>query len=238
MTELKFHNQKILLIGGSSGIGLAAAKAFVKNGADVIIGSKSLQKLEQALTQIGTNCSSCIIDIEDEDNVEKVMQDIGEINHIVFSAAMSPMPVGPIKSTSMKIAMQAMNTKFWGAYRIARSAKIVSGGSITFVSGILAQRPTKSSTLLTSINSSVDGLARGLALELDNIRVNSVSPGLLDSAAIFKQMDINQRAEIIKSLPAKKIGTPELIADAILFLAGNSYVTGTNLIIDGGKSLV
>lgn len=238
MTELKFHKQKVLLIGGSSGIGLVTAKAFAKHGADVIISSKSSQKLEQAVAQIGTNCSSRIIDIEDENNIEKVMHDIGEINHIVFSAAMSPMPVGPIKSIAMKIAMQAMNTKFWGAYKIAKSAKVVSGGSITFVSGVLAQRPTKSSTLLTSINSAVDGLARGLALEFDNIRVNSVSPGLLDSAAIFKQMDINQRAEIIKSLPTKKIGTPELIADAILFLAGNSYITGTNLLIDGGKSLV
>lgn len=238
MTKLKFHNQRVLIVGGSSGIGLATAKAFVKCGADVIVASKSRQKLEEAVTQVGANCRSYTIDIEDIDNVEKTMQDIGEVNHIVFSAAMSPMPVGATKSISMQFAIQAMNTKFWGAYKVARSAKILPGGSLTFVSGVLAKRPTKSSSLLTSINSAIDGLARGLALELENVRVNSVSPGILDNAAIFKNMDIAQKTQMINSLPAKKVGTVDIIADAILFLAGNTYVTGSNLIIDGGKSLV
>ncbi|HLX54116.1 MAG TPA: SDR family oxidoreductase [Aquella sp.] len=238
ISKMQFENQRVLIVGGTSGIGLATAKAFIDCGSDVVVASRSPKKIEMVLGTLGKKASGYIIDIQNDQDVECAINKFGEFNHVVVSAAPSPLPIGRTNSISMEDAINAMNTKFWGAYRIGRSVKLIHGGSLTFVSGILSIRPTKSSALLSAINAALDGLVRGLALELEPTRVNSVSPGILTSAAILANMTEEQRLEVINKLPVKKIGTPELIAEAILFLAGNPYVTGSNLVIDGGKSLV
>lgn len=236
--NMKFKNERVLLIGGTSGIGLAAAKAFASAGAEVTVASSSNEKIERALTEIGNQSSGHQINIRDDADVERAINMLGEFHHIVISTAPSPMPIGRTDSFSIEEAYRAMDTKFWGAYRIGRLAKIIPGGSLTFVSGILSARPTKSSALLSAINAALDGLVRGLALERAPVRVNSVSPGILANAAILTKLTETQRLEAGARLPVQKIGTPEQVAEAIMFLAANTYVTGSTVVIDGGGSLV
>ncbi|MBD2749320.1 SDR family oxidoreductase [Microvirga sp. BT688] len=91
-------------------------------------------------------------------------------DHIVVSAAQTP--YGPVRTLSLEDARQAMESKFWGAYRIARAARIADRGSLTFISGYLAERPSETSVLQGAINAALEGLRRGLALELSPLRVN------------------------------------------------------------------
>jgi len=239
MSELngQFKNKRILIVGGGSGIGFATAKAFVNSGAAVVVASRSKEKIEHAVNEIGNGVSGCLINISDSEDVESTLSKLGEFHHIVISAAPSSLPLGRTDSISLDDAYSAMDTKFWGAYRIARLAQIIPGGSLTILSGILSKRPTKSSAILSAINAALDGLVRGLALERAPIRVNSVSPGSLGNSPLFANMTEPQVLEAGLKLPVGKIGTPESIADAILFLAGNTYVTGSTLIIDGGRSI-
>ncbi len=103
----------------------------------------------------------------------------GPFEHVVVAA--SSTKTGSVASLALVDAKAAMDSKFWGAYRVSRFAKIKEGGSLTFVSGFLARRPSAASVLQGAINAALESLARGLALEREPTRVNAVSPGLIDT---------------------------------------------------------
>jgi NAD(P)-dependent dehydrogenase (short-subunit alcohol dehydrogenase family) len=130
-----------------------------------------------------------------------------------------------------------MESKFWGAYHIAHAARVRSGGSITFVSGLLAERPMATSVLQGAINAALEALARGLALERAPVRVNTVSPGLIDTP-LHNRMDPAARQKLYdnmrQNLPVRRIGSPEDVAQAILLVATNPFMTGATVNVDGG----
>jgi NAD(P)-dependent dehydrogenase (short-subunit alcohol dehydrogenase family) len=130
-----------------------------------------------------------------------------------------------------------MESKFWGAYRIARAARFRSGGSITFLSGLFAERPMATSVLQGAINAALEALARGLALERAPVRVNTVSPGLIDTP-LHDRMDPTARKKLYDSmrqkLPVRRMGSPEDVAQAILLVATNPFMTGATVNVDGG----
>jgi NAD(P)-dependent dehydrogenase (short-subunit alcohol dehydrogenase family) len=133
-----------------------------------------------------------------------------------------------------------MESKFWGAYRVARAVKIREGGSLTLVSGLLSVRPSASSVLQGAINAALEALARGLALELAPVRVNAVSPGLIATplwSAMPKEKREAMFAGAAQRLPARRIGQPEDIANAVLFLVTTPFVTGSTLRVDGGGAI-
>lgn len=133
-----------------------------------------------------------------------------------------------------------MESKFWGAYRVARAARIKDEGSLTFVSGFLSVRPSTSSVLQGAINAALEALARGLALELAPIRVNAVSPGLIETP-LWSKMPEDKRdamfASAAERLPVRRIGQPEDIANAVLFLATTPFATGSTVRVDGGGAI-
>jgi NAD(P)-dependent dehydrogenase (short-subunit alcohol dehydrogenase family) len=147
---------------------------------------------------------------------------------------------GAVGGLALDAAKASMESKFWGAYRIARAAKINEGGSLTFVSGFLSHRPSPTSVLQGAINAALDALARGLALEKAPVRVNTVSPGLIDTplwsgmAAVDREGMFEHTAA---KLPARRVGQPEDIADAILFVATNRFATGSTVTVDGGGTI-
>ena len=141
----------------------------------------------------------------------------------------------------MQDAHEAMSSKFWGAYHVGRSARIRDGGSLTFVSGVYSIRPNKQAVLQGAINAALEALARGLALELAPVRVNTVSPSLT-ATPLWDRLGAPARDKMFKDkaaqLPAGRIGQSDDIASAILFLAGNPFATGATLLVDGGDALV
>jgi NAD(P)-dependent dehydrogenase (short-subunit alcohol dehydrogenase family) len=230
--------QKILIVGGSSGIGLATALAAAHAKAKVTIASRSRVKLAKASEQ----CLDCFcvaqLDTGDSESLERFFAEEEPFDHIVISSAATK--GGPVKQLALVDAYASMESKFWGAYRIARAAKIKQDGSLTVVSGFLSSRPSATSVLQGAINAALEGLVRGLALEFSPVRVNAVSPGLIDTP-LYSGMDAARKEELFTStrnwLPAKRIGQASDVADAILLAATNRFMTGSVITVDGGGTI-
>ncbi|QWT21271.1 SDR family oxidoreductase [Bacillus sp. NP157] len=232
-----FTDQNVLVVGGSSGIGLATAQAFAAAGAKVTIASRSAGKLAEAAEAIGHGVKTVVLDTADNAAVEALAG--GQTwDHVVVSAAQTP--GGPVRQLALDDAYAAMESKFWGAYRVARAANIRDGGSLTLVSGFLSVRPSATSVLQGAINAALESLVRGLALELSPVRVNAVSPGVIRTP-LWNGMDDSTRAAFFASaagkLPAKRVGEPGDIANAVLYAAGTGFTTGSTIMIDGGGSI-
>lgn len=211
---------RVLVVGASGGIGGAAADAFAAAGADVARPGRDA------------------LDLLDEAKIAAFFEGQAPFDHVVISAAATK--TGPVAKLAQDDAEAAMNSKFFGAYRVARHARIADGGSLTFVSGFLSTRPSASSVLQGAINAALEALARGLALERAPVRVNAVSPGLVATPLYSGMGDADRQAMFegaAKRLPARRVGQPDDIAQAILFVATNPYVTGTTVTVDGGGTI-
>jgi NAD(P)-dependent dehydrogenase (short-subunit alcohol dehydrogenase family) len=233
-----FDGTRVLVVGGSSGIGQATAAAFAAAGARVTIASRSRAKLDAALAAIGATSAPVTaveLDITDEAAVTAYFSAAEPWDHVVVSAAQTP--GGPARQLPLADAYSAMNSKFWGAYRIARLVRIREEGSLTLISGYLAARPRATSVLQGAINAALEALGRGLALELAPVRVNTVSPGLI-ATPLWDRISLEARqtmyAEAAQRLPARRVGQAEDIAQAVLYLAGNRFATGSTILVDGG----
>ncbi|SMP80608.1 SDR family oxidoreductase [Noviherbaspirillum suwonense] len=236
---MTFTDSRTLVIGGSSGIGLATAVAAARAGAIVTIASRQAAKLDSALRELGPSGSAVQLDIRDAAAVENYFGECGEWDHVVVSA--SETKSGSIHGLSLGDARAAMESKFWGAYHVARACRIRPGGSLTLVSGVFSQRPNKEAVLQGAINAALEGLARGLALSLAPVRVNVVSPSVTRTP-LWDKLDETHReikyTEASMRFPAGRVGQPEDIAAAILYVAANPYSTGATILVDGGDALV
>ncbi|RQR34446.1 short chain dehydrogenase [Burkholderia sp. Bp9143] len=235
---MRLKDQKVLVVGGSSGIGEATARAFAECGASVMIASRDAAKLAASADRIGYGVRTGVMDITDDASVRAFLDSAGEFDHVVVSAAQTP--TGPVRGLELAGAYAAMDSKFWGAYRVARAVRIRQGGSLTFVSGFLSVRPSKTSVLQGAINAALESLARGLALELSPVRVNTVSPGLI-ATPLWSKLDAESRDRMYEGaaarLPAGRVGQPEDVANAVLYLASTPYATGSTVLVDGGGAI-
>ncbi|VWD19872.1 short chain dehydrogenase [Burkholderia lata] len=231
------QGKKVLIVGGSSGIGAATATAFARRGAIVTIASRDPGRIAIDAAP-GTHVRTETLDITDTADVDAFCARAGQFDHVVISAAKTA--TGPIRGLPLADAQAAMDSKFWGAYRIARAIDIASGGSLTFVSGYLSVRPSASSVLQGAINAALEALARGLALELAPVRVNTVSPGLI-ATPLWDKLAPDARdamyASAAQRLPVRGVGQPEDVANAILYLATTRYATGSTVLVDGGGAI-
>lgn len=236
---MSVQGKKVVIIGGTSGIGLATAKAAIAAGAEVVIASRSAQKLATAKADIGGEIDAQTIDLMAESSIHDFFQNMGQIDHLVISAG--SVKTGPIRELAFNDAVDSMTSKFWGPYLAAKYAQVNPDTSITLFSGILSRRPSPGFAALASINAAVEGLGRALALELAPVRVNVISPGLVETP-VYEGMPPAQRQayfeSMAKQLPVKRIGTPEDIAATVLHLMQNGYTTGTVVDVDGGSLLI
>jgi len=225
------ESKKVLIVGGSSGIGAATATAFAGLGAEVTIASRNQAKLDAVAAGISGHVRTAAA-------VEAFFATAGQFDHVVISAAQTP--GGPVRQLKLSDAYAAMNSKFWRAYRVARVVKIAEGGSLTLVSGFLSVRPSGSSVLQGTINAALEALARGLALELSPLRVNTVSPGLI-ATPLWSKLDADARQKMFDSaatrLRAQRVGQPEDVANAIVYLAATAYAAGSTVLVDGGGAI-
>ena len=237
---MRFQGKKIIVIGGSSGMGLATAKAAATEGARVIIASRSEEKLRQAKAQVQGSVEAFTVNVMDEGSVKAFFERVGEFDHLTTPGSEAVM--GPFLSLDTQAARKAFDSKFWGQYHAAKygAPKIRSGGSITFFAGIWSQKPIPKASVVAAINSAIEGLGRGLAVELAPIRVNTVSPGIVDTP-LYAGMAPDKKEAMFKeaaaSIPARRIAKPEEIAQTVLYLMANSYTTGSTLYVDGGVTL-
>lgn len=225
--------QRVLVVGAAGGIGRATAEMFADAGAIVTAAGRTQQSVEPVAECVKGKAEK--LDFLDNDEIERFFQGNEPFDHVVVTAASTI--AGPVAGLALDDAKAAMESKFWGAYRIARAAKINEGGSITFVSGILSRRPSPNSVLQGAINAALEALARGLALERAPIRVNTVSPGLIDTP-LHNRMPADARQALYErmrtALPVRRMGQAQDVAQAIVFVASNPFVTGATVSVDGG----
>ncbi len=179
------------------------------------------------------------IDVSDEAAVASLLAGLEPFDHLIISAGGAD--PAKFRGTSTDSAMAAFQTKFWGAWRVAAFAPLTEKASITFVSGVFAERPAKRNVAATCVNAALEALARGLAVEMAPVRVNAVSPGLVDTP-MWSAMPEDRRAAYFQSvaatLPAGQICSADDVAAAILLCMTNPVMTGTVLKLDGGYTLV
>lgn len=225
--------QKVVVIGGSSGIGLATAELAKKEGADVIIASRNAERLKAATDRLGA--TAIMTDVTSNESVVNLFNTCGPVDHVVVTAAQ--LRSGPFKTVSMDDVRATMEGKFWGAWRVARAAEIRSGGSLTLTSGFLSVKPRPNSAIVSAANGALESLTRALALELAPTRVNCVSPGIIDTpirAAMPEAARKDMLAKIAAGLPVGRVGLGDDIARQIFAFMTNGFASGSIVYIDGG----
>jgi NAD(P)-dependent dehydrogenase (short-subunit alcohol dehydrogenase family) len=234
----------VVVIGGSSGIGLAVARRCLANGTRVVIAGRSRQRLEAASAELGRPpaLTAIVADIADQAQLRHLFEQAGTLTHLVVTAA--DLPYGPATTLTADAMMRAVRSKITGPLTAAQLAtqRMRAHGSITYTSGIAAYRPIPGGALAAITNGALESMVRALALELAPIRVNAVSPGWVDTPMWdnLAAPDVKQArlAEMAARLPGGRTGHPEDIANTIAFLIGDGFVTGTVLHAEGGQLLV
>lgn len=225
--------KKVVVIGGSSGIGLATAELAKSMGADVVIASRSAAKLDPIAERL--KVTAIPTDVTNDQSVAELFRRTGPVDHVLLTAAQ--LRTGPFKTVAMEDVRATMEGKFWGAWRVAREAEIRPGGSLTLVTGFLSVRPRPNSAIISAANGALESLARALALELAPVRVNAVSPGVIDTpirAAMPEGARKEMLAKTAAALPVGRVGTAEDIAQQIASFMTNGFATGSIVYIDGG----
>ncbi|MCK6206344.1 SDR family oxidoreductase [Bacillus infantis] len=238
---MSLKGKRVVILGGTSGIGLATAKAFLDQSAQVIIASRSVSKLNEAKQALGGNVEGIEIDFRSEEKAAEFFSTVGKFDHLVVTAGEGAM--GHFSELPVASAKEAFDSKFWGQYITVRSALpyLNNESSITLTSGVYGVRPPQGATTLAAINSAIEGLVRGLSVDLAPIRVNVVSPGIVDTPLYAGMPDDQRQAlfnDIAQQLPVGRVAKPEDIADTYVYLAKNGFTTGTAVLIDGGARLV
>jgi NAD(P)-dependent dehydrogenase (short-subunit alcohol dehydrogenase family) len=229
--------KKVVVVGGSSGIGFSTAELAKREGADVIIASRNADRLNAAAEKLGAKAISA--DVTSDKSIEDLFRACGPVDHVVVTAAQ--LRSGPFKTVAMEDVRSTMEGKFWGAWRVARSAEIRASGSLTLVSGYLSIRPRPNSAIVGAANGAIESLARSLALELAPVRVNAVSPGIIDTpirAAMPEAARLDMLAKTAAGLPVGRVGLGEDIARQILAFMTIGFATGSIVYIDGGALIV
>lgn len=230
----------VVVIGGSSGIGLACAKAAHDAGASVVITGRSESKLSETKRQIGENVSTFSVDAADESGMSDLFEEIARLDHLIFAAAETVN--ANIAEAAESDVRSTVDIRLWGGFYAAKHATPrMDGGSITFVSGTSSRRPYAGSAFVAASCGAIEAFARALALEAAPTRVNVIRAGIVDTPlldAFYGEQREETVRELAASLPVGRIGKPEDIADGAMFLMRNSFVTGTVLNMDGGKLLV
>lgn len=237
---MELKGKRIVLIGGSSGIGFAVAAASVKEGAEVFIGSSQQSKIDEAVKQLGGSATGAVVDVTDESSVAGFFEQAGPLDHLVYTAGdWGNRDPKKITETKLEDFVQALSVRFSGAVLAVKHAapKLDENGSITLTGGLVARRPRKGAPLTTAMAGAVEHLTCGLAVDLAPVRVNAVCPGLV-ATAVWGENAAEQFKPFIETLPLKRMGAPEDIAESYLYLMKCSYVTGDILLVDGGRSLV
>lgn len=228
------------MLGGTSGIGLACVSLAASEGASVVVAGRSAERLESARQSLGEDARVRRLDVTEESAVRGLFEEVGGFDHLIVCAAETASSA--VVGSDPDSLRSTFETRVWGGYFAAKhAAPQMSGGSITFMSGLSAHRPYPGSAMTAASTGAIEAFSRALALELAPTRVNAVCPGIIDTPLLDGYYG-DGREEFVRDLsrrlPVGRIGTPKDIADATLFLMTSGFITGTTLRVDGGGALV
>ncbi len=232
--------KNVVVIGGTSGIGLATAAAASQLGAKVWAVGRSATHIEKARAQLGEGVSIVSADTHDQEALKALFKEVGTIDHLVSAATGASRTLKPFVEQTDEQFQEAFG-KLWGYSKVVRCGVpfMAEAGSITLVSGAPARKLKANSSVLSCVGAAVENLVRCLAIELAPIRVNVVSPGIIDTALFDGLGDKRDMAVagMVKGQLIERVGRPEEVASALIYLMNNGYATGTTVDVDGGQLL-
>jgi NAD(P)-dependent dehydrogenase (short-subunit alcohol dehydrogenase family) len=236
------QGKRVIILGGSSGLGLATAKAAAAEGANVVIVSGNQQRIDSALKELPEGATGFAIDLSKEENIKAFFETAGNFDHLVYTAAEN-LTLNNINTTDLEKARNFLNLRYWGAFAALKygAAYVNKGGSISLTGGIAGARPGAGWALAASICGAMEGFVRAAAVELAPIRVNAVVPGVIKTNLWGSMSDVDRESlytNVGNSLLVKRVGEAEDIAFAFLYLMKQQFGTGQNIVIDGGAVLV
>ena len=237
----KFQGQRAVILGGTSGIGLATAEALAASGAEVIIAGRDRTRLEAALKGLGGKARGDVVDAGDRNALEALFRRFGRFHHLVLTVS-GAAGAGLFRELKLDTLRGGFEAKFWPHLTAAQAAlpHLESNGSILFVTAASAGNTIPGTAGLAAINGALEMMVPILAAELKPLRVNAVSPGVVDTPW-WDHLPAEQRAGILAdiagSTPVGRPGLPQEIAEAITFLLGSAFTTGEILHCDGGVRL-
>jgi NAD(P)-dependent dehydrogenase (short-subunit alcohol dehydrogenase family) len=239
---MDIEKKRVVILGGSSGIGLATAKLAGQAGAELVIASSRKASVNRALELLPAGTQGHAVDLSDEARVRELFEALGAFDHLVYTAGEN-LRLGALEQTNIDEARRFWTLRYWGALAAVkyRRPNIRNGGSIVLTSGLAGRRPHPGWTMASSICGAMEGLTRALAMELAPIRVNIVCPGVVktplwdnmteaDRTALYRQMD--------DKLLVGHVGESEEVAEAYLYLMRQTYGTGETVVVDGGGAMV
>jgi NAD(P)-dependent dehydrogenase (short-subunit alcohol dehydrogenase family) len=236
------EKRRVVIVGGSSGIGLAVAEEAASQGAEVVIVSSKAERVQEAIRCIGGNAWGQAVDVSDEKAVERLFTNLGAFDHLVFTAGDS-LQLHGLADTNLKQARHAFELRYWSALATVKygSPQIRSGGSIVLTTGVAGRRPHSGWVIAASVCGTIEALTRALAIELAPIRVNAVCSGVVRTN-LWQNMSSVEREQLFESvgkrLPVGRVGEAHDIARAYLFLMKEGFSTGQTVVVDGGTVLV
>lgn len=238
------RGKKVVIVGASSGIGLALTRACAALEANVVMASRSLDNLKEAQKSVDGDTEIIPVNMLDENSANQLFERVGKFDHLIVTAVADEVKLRSRFAEMTTETAQRSLEKFWGTFFIVRAAapQISESGSITLTSSIAAFSPPANGgyAVMNAASAAVAAFARSLAAELKPVRVNVVAPGTVNTG-VWKGMTDDEaenfRRRAGESLPVRHIGEPEELAQAFLFLMTNTYTTGTILTVDGGALL-
>ncbi|ORW30794.1 short-chain dehydrogenase [Mycobacterium paraense] len=233
------RDQTVLVVGRGSGIARAVALLARSEGARAIVAGRDPAKLAGAYSDPGVAAEH--VDVTDDASIAALADRLGAVDHVVSTA--SARARGMLGDLDRQRLQLSFDTKVIGPAMLAKhfAPQINPGGSFVLFSGVHAFKHNVGYLGVGITNGAVDFLARWLAVELAPIRVNAVSPGVIDTGAWDALGDDGKRdyfRNIADGNPVGRIGTTDDIAGAVLFAMTNTFMTGMTLKVDGGESLV
>jgi len=237
------QGKRIIVVGGGSGIGKGIVRAAQQADADVVLVGRSIERLEEVIADLprGAGTRAIAADVTNEADVVRLFDEAGSFDHLVSTVA--DLAYQPVREFDLAAARRSVDSKLMSALLLAKHgcARARPGGSLTFLSGIAAYRPLTRGAMVAAVNGALASLAYALALELAPLRVNVVSPGWVDTPiwdVVAGEKKHQMQAQMADRLPVGRIGQPDDIAQAVLSVMANGFMTGTVVHVDGGQRLV
>ena len=239
---MSLQDTRIVILGGTSGLGFATAEAAAREGARIAIASSSRERVNRAVAALPAGTEGFVVDVSREDDIARFFGSVGAFDHLVFTAGES-LTLSPLRTLRLDAAREAFTRRYWGALTAVKYGReqIRPGGSIVLTTGAAKDRPHAGWTVAASICGAIDALTRALAIELAPIRVNAVSPGVVRTA-LWDSMAASDRETLYRdvgdALPVGRVGEPSDVAEAYLYLMREGFSTGQVVTVDGGTVLV
>jgi NAD(P)-dependent dehydrogenase (short-subunit alcohol dehydrogenase family) len=238
---MTLKNTAVLVIGGTSGIGLGVARAVADRGATPIVVSRRRASVDRALAELPAGARGATVDLTDPGALDQLAADVGDVDHLVYTAG-EPLEMTALAELTTEVVTAFLATRFIGALSAARvfGPRLRNGGSITLTSGTAAWQPGFG-VLPVSVCGAMNALTAALAVELAPIRVNAVAPGLIRTPLWDAMSEADRQAlydHEAQRVPLGRIGEVADVARAYLYCMEQGFSTGTVLTVEGGSLLV